>query len=221
MADIAAALKQAPFSQGISPQSREALAGVCRIRNLSKREFLFHEGDPGFAMFLLLEGNIQLHRDSPEGKETVIRILKPGDVFGEVVLFEREFFPVSAVALLPSEVLSIPKAEVQELLEGTAFRNDFIAMLFAKQRYLAGRVAELTAYDLEDRLRMFLVEHFGRKARFACSLSKKDVAAAIGATPESLSRLLVRLKSLDLLEWNQQEIVASEEFWAAGPDAEA
>ena len=100
-----------------------------------------------------------------------------------------------------------------ELLEQSAFRNDFIAALMRKLRYLSDRIQFLSSFDVEERLRLFLREHFGAGERIECRLSKKDVAAAIGTTPESLSRLLLRLKEEGLLAWQLDVITVTARFW--------
>ena len=131
----------------------------------------------------------------------VIKIVQPSEVFAEVVLFERENYPVTAVALAPCEVIVFPRAEVHLLLNTPSFRNDFIAMLMKKQRYLAERIVQQQAHDVESRLLWFLKEQFGNQKVVTLSISKKDVAAAIGTTPETLSRLLLKLKKRRILTW--------------------
>jgi len=199
--------------KGLSPQSLELLGAVCRIREFRKKEVLFFEGEPGRALHYLVGGDIQLFKNTSDGKEIVIKVVKPGELFAEVILFEKEFYPVSAMALSPATVLLIPKEEFYSLLDRSEFRNNFIAVLMQKLRYLGDRILQLSTESLEDRLRGFLEGHFGRKKNIFCPLSKKDVAAAIGATPESLSRLLPKLARRGLLVWEGSEISTSDEFW--------
>ena len=201
----AAVIAGAPFFAGLSAEGRRELARVCREKRLRRGEYLFHEGRPGKAMFLA-EGRVQLHKNTEEGREIVIRVVGPGEVFGEVVLFEDPFYPVSARAVEEAVLLVFEKPEIHRLLEQPAFRNDFIAMLMARQRYLAERIRSLAAEDVERRFFSFLREQFGGAAEIEMPLSKKDVAAAIGTTPESLSRLLRRLRKAGRLSWEGRRI---------------
>jgi CRP-like cAMP-binding protein len=82
------------------------------------------------------------------------------------------------------------------------FRDDFIAMLMRKQRYLAEQIKYLTIFDVQDRLLKFLNDQFAGQKEIKIRVSKKDIAAAIGTTPETLSRVLLRLKKEDQLQWN-------------------
>ena len=194
------------FFKGLGGEHRDELADIASTEKLKKREYLFHEGEKGSDMFLLVDGNLQLHKNTENGREVVIRVIKPGDVFAEVVLFEKERYPVSARAVTPAEVVVFPKAGIHHLLAQEGFRNDFIALLMAKQRYLTERIQELTTKDVEHRFFTFLRAQYGEKELIHTPLSKKDIAAAIGTTPESLSRLILRLTDDQIIDWKGKEI---------------
>jgi CRP-like cAMP-binding protein len=70
------------------------------------------------------------------GKEIVIKIVEPGEIFAEVILFEQSVYAFSAVAVEESLVLLLPRLEMGCLLESATFRNDFIAILMKKQHSL-------------------------------------------------------------------------------------
>ena len=199
-------INQSPFFKGLAEGPRRELAAICRERRVPRRSYLFHEGEPGDGMFLLAQGNMQLHKNTEDGREVVIRVVKPGEVFAEVVLFEKERYPVSARAVADSTVLFFPRAGIHRLLAEEGFRNGFIAMLMAKQRYLAGRIQELTTKDVQYRFFSFLRSHYGERERYRVALSKKDIAAAIGTTPESLSRLIQRLHDEGAIEWKGNDL---------------
>ncbi len=201
------------FFKELKPSSRTELAAISSIRTLPRKEILFHEGSRGFACYLLIRGRIQLYKTTEDGKETVIRVLKPGEVFAEVILFEKECYPVTAVAVEDSEVMALPRADIRRLLDEENFRHDFIAMLLQKQRYLTEQIQRLTALDVESRFFLFLRDQYGERETIAVPHSKKDVAAAISATPESLSRLILRLKKQKRLEWKGHTIQLAPGFW--------
>lgn len=204
--DIEKLLMNTAFFKGLSGEHREELARICSLQAVKKRDYLFHEGEMGCSMFLLVGGNIQLHKNTEDGREVVIRVIKPGEVFAEVVLFEKEHYPVSARAVANADVLVFPREGIHRLLAEESFRNDFIAMLMAKQRYLAERIQELTTKDVEQRFFTFLRDQYGELDIIKTPLSKKDIAAAIGTTPESLSRLIQRLSDEKIIEWKGRDI---------------
>jgi CRP/FNR family cyclic AMP-dependent transcriptional regulator len=199
-------LAESNFFKDLSSDTLRALATIADMKELKKRDILFHEGAPGRAIYLLKRGAIQLHKATPDGNEVVIKIVQPSEVFAEVVLFERESYPVTAVALSSSDVIVFPRAEVHQLLNALSFRNDFIAMLMRKQRYLAERIVQQQAHDVEGRLLWFLKEQFGSQKVVTLPFSKKDLAAAIGTTPETLSRLILKMKKRKILTWSGKTV---------------
>jgi CRP-like cAMP-binding protein len=206
-------LDHAGFFEGISRPSKEALSKVCMPMARPKRTMLFREGQPGEAMYLLVQGRISLTKLSPDGREIVIKVIKPGEVFAEAILFEKKFYPVTSVALTEIMVFKLLRRDLLELLRQEDFRNDFIAMLLSKQRYLADRIQQLTGQDVEQRLRAFLLEQYGEREKINVEINKKQLAASIGATPETLSRLLQDLKRRKCLTWKQGIIAAAPSFW--------
>ena len=211
--DISQILDQVRFFEGISQSSKKALSKFCLPSERPKQTILFREGEPGEAMFLLVRGRISLHKLSPDGHETVIKVIKPGEVFAEVTLFEKKFYPVTAVALTDILVFKILRRDLRDLLQQEDFRNDFIAMLLRKQRYLADKIQQLTSQDVEQRLRAFLLEQYGEQEQIQAEINKKQLAAAIGTTPETLSRLLQDLKRRGALVWKQGTISIAPAFW--------
>ena len=209
-------IDQARFFDGISSGSKEALAKLCLLWEKEKKAILFHEGDPGEAMFLLARGRVGLHKLAADGREVVIKVIKPGEVFAEVILFEEKVYPVTAVALTDVLVLKLPRRDLLGLLKQEDFRNDFIAMLLRKQRYLAEKIRQLTSQDVEERLRAFLREQYGERDRITAEINKKQLASAIGSTPETLSRLLLQLKRRKCLVWKEGVIATTPAFWSSG-----
>ena len=205
--DKHAVLKNTQLFSRISQKHLSALADICLSRHLRKKEMLFTEGDRGFSVFILISGTIRLFKTSEDGQETDIKMVKPGELFAEVILFEETTYPVSAVALQDSDLFMIPKYQFNCLLQDEAFRNDFLKNLMEKLRFLTSQIRVLSAADIETRFFLFLEELYGRQTKIRCLISKKDVAASIGAAPESLSRLLARLKVRGLCSWEGEWIV--------------
>ncbi|OGJ91648.1 MAG: hypothetical protein A2487_00290 [Candidatus Raymondbacteria bacterium RifOxyC12_full_50_8] len=201
MDDIAGLLARAEFFKGASERSKKALSQICIPKKLKKRQTLFMEGDKGVCFYLCGAGNIQVFKMDPNGKEIVLKVIQPGEIFAEVILFENDVYPASAVAISDSLVYIISKHEFSCLLETAQFRDDFIRALMRKQRYLVEQIHTLSAYNVEDRFLRFIIEQYGVKPEYAISMSKKDIAAAIGATPEAFSRALLSLSKAGVIAW--------------------
>lgn len=195
------AIAASDFFGGLTEECCRELARVCRPRALAKRDTFFLEGARGDSMFLLLQGAVQLTKAAPDGNSIVIRTVKPGEAFAEVVLFEQEQYPVTATALVASRALSFARRDIRRLLDQPGFRDDFLAYLMRRLRFLAARIGYLSSYDAEERFFQFLRDQYGEERRIRVHIPKKDVAAAIGTTPETFSRLTQRLKRERKIRW--------------------
>ena len=206
-------IRKAKFFSGLSEAAYQRLAALSRRRTVAKRDLLFMEGAGGTAVYLLTSGSIQLVKTNLDGKETVIKTVKQGELFAEVILFEKSKYPVTAIAVTEAEVIELPRAGFLKLLNEEEFRNDFMAMLMHKQRYLAERIQQLTSMDVEARFVEFLRDHYGEKTEIIPDIPKKDIASAIGATPETFSRLLQKLEKRGGFTWKDKSIKLKPEFW--------
>ncbi|MFA6599553.1 MAG: Crp/Fnr family transcriptional regulator [Candidatus Omnitrophota bacterium] len=211
--DIDHLLEQTAWFKGLSAPNRETVAAACLRRRVKKKEIVFLEGDRGESLFLLAQGSIRLYKAGPGGREAIIRIVKPGEIFAEVILFEKDRYPVTSVALKDSILYALPRAKFHEMLKGEDFRRDFIRLLLEKHRYLTERIVSLTSYDVETRLFRFLRDQFGELEEITPGMSKKDVANAVGAMPETFSRLLMKLRRAGALKWEDRVIRLKKGFW--------
>ena len=85
-----AALAQSPLFHGIADDELTRLAQTMLRRRFRRNEVIFHEGDPGDSMHIVVEGRVKITRESTEGEEAIVVILSPGDTFGELVLLDRK-----------------------------------------------------------------------------------------------------------------------------------
>lgn len=200
----------------------ERVAGRITVEFLPRGRTLFTEGEEGSSCFILAMGTVKLSRLSPEGKEVVVRIVRPGELFAEVVLFGDDRYPVTAVTTGDANLLRLPRRELHQLLEAQDFREEFFANLMQKLRYLTDQLFVLTSMDVQQRFAHFLEERFGRRETYNLQLTKREVASALGAVPETFSRMLNRLKKEGLVHWEREVLEVSREFWLryGGPRGE-
>jgi CRP/FNR family transcriptional regulator len=211
--DILSLLEQSDFFRALPPALRRSVAALCIPKTLRKREMLFLEGEKGHSMYLMAQGAVQLFKTSNDGKEVVIKLVRPGEIFGEVVLFQEDLYPVSACALTAVQVFLLPKRQFDLLLDEEDFRREFIGMLLAKQRFLSEQIFRLSALDVEQRFYHFLREQYGEREEYLVDVTKRDVAAAIDALPETLSRLLLKLKEEGSVQWEGESLRVRKGFW--------
>ncbi len=203
----------ADFFGALSKRSLEQLETAQKRRTAAAGSILFFEGEEGTHLYRLIAGSIRLFRSTPDGREVTIHLVEPGDLFAEIVLFERDTYPVSAIAVEDSLLTVIDRNRIHSLLSDPRFRDDFLKNLVGKMRFLSQQLYVLTTMDVEERLARFLEIRFGRFETIAPGLSKKDTAAAISVRPETLSRVLSRLEETGSLCWKHGKITVRPVFW--------
>jgi CRP/FNR family transcriptional regulator len=197
-----------------SGKNKARIAAIAYPKEIKKDQTLFLEGEEGTAIYLLATGNILLSKSNASGNRSVIvKSVGQGELFAEVILFEEDRYPVTATATGNSLVFIISRKRFLSLLELPDFRNEFISMLFRKQRYLSERLRSLVTMGADEKLFHFLKQHYGPGERIVPGVPKKILAAAIDVAPETLSRLLLRLKKEGTLVWRGKEIFIRKEFW--------
>lgn len=199
--------------------NRDALRGIARtlrVRRFRKGEVLFHEGDPGDALFIVACGAVKVVVPSEEGGEAILATLRRGDFLGELALLDGAPRSASAIALEATQALALPRDQFRALADTEpAIRDALLAALATELRRLTAHVAELHFLDLTGRLAARLArlseEHGERlpdgSIRLDGPLTQGDLAAMIGATRQSVNKLLGEFEQDGLLRLERDCIV--------------
>ena len=197
----------------ISERWLDRLTETSHDQTVPAGSLLFLEGQTGSHLYRLRAGLIRLFRTTPDGREVTIHLVEPGQLFAEIILFERDTYPVSAIAHEDSCVTAIHRDRIHDLLDDRSFRGEFMNDLVGKMRFLSQQLYVLTTMDVRGRLIRFLEVRYGRTTRITSELSKTETAAAISVRPETLSRALARLESEGVLTWDGNDITVADHAW--------
>ena len=210
------ALGRCRLFAGLGPEALQAIARTLRVRHFRRGEVLFHEGDPGDALFIVASGAIKVVVPSDEGEEAILATLRRGDFLGELALLDGAPRSASAIALEATETLTLPRAQFRALASmEPAIRDALLAALARELRRLTTHVAELHFLDLTGRLAARLArlaEENGEvmpdgSIRLDAPLTQSDLAAMIGATRQSVNKLLREFEEDGLLRLERDTIV--------------
>src|SRR5262245_50465388 len=100
-----AAMARSPLFNGIETDELTRIAQTMARRRYRRDEVIFHEGDPGDSLHVVVAGRVKITRESAEGDEAIVVILVPGDSFGELVLLDGAPRSATATAMEASETL--------------------------------------------------------------------------------------------------------------------
>ena len=196
---VVAALARCPLFAGLGEEDLVGLAREMRTRRFRRGEVLFHQGDPGEALFVVTSGAVKISLPSEEGDEAIIATVNAGDFFGELALLDGAPRSATATALEPTETLALARPRFRELIAGEpALRDALLAALAEELRRLTTHVQELHFLDITGRLAARLTHLAASQGTVAADgavrldarLTQSDLASMIGATRQSVNKLL-------------------------------
>src|SRR5215213_8218188 len=167
-------------------------------RRYRRHEVIFHEGDPGDSLHVVMDGRVKITRESAEGGEAIVVILAPGDSFGELVLLDGAPRSATATAVEATETLAMSRETFAGLVEGgSPFRWRVLSGVAERVRRLTDQLAEVHFLDLAGRLALQLARlaeeaapGATRDIELSRSLTQSDLAAMIGGTRQRVNQLL-------------------------------
>jgi CRP-like cAMP-binding protein len=191
------ALRTLPHFKTVPPDLLAQIASTSKRVRAGSGEVLFREGDRCQSFFAIESGAVKLYRSNADGREHVVHNLSAGATFAEAALLSFGRFPVSAIVTEPSTaLLEIGGERFLELLRTDArLAPAMISSLSMRLVSLVERVEELSLVQAGSRLARWLLRqpaHGTDEPAVELSLAKKDLAAHLAMTPETLSRLLGR-----------------------------
>jgi CRP/FNR family transcriptional regulator, dissimilatory nitrate respiration regulator len=203
----AEALRRTYLFGGLPAEHLRTLCSTVQELHLAAGESLFRHGQPAERFFYVRDGLIKLFRLSPEGGEKIIELIRPGETFAEAVMFmgTESRYPVSAAAVSDSHLLSFSQKTFLDLLRAspdTCF--GLLASMSRRLHMLVDQIDSLTLQNATYRLVAYLLDQMpsGMHASSAVQLTtpKSAIASRLAIQPETLSRILARLRAGGLID---------------------
>jgi CRP/FNR family cyclic AMP-dependent transcriptional regulator len=216
---VLASLAAIPFFGGLDPDALARLAAGMRSRRFRRGEVIFHIGDPGDALFVIVSGEVKISLPSETGDEAILATLRPGDFFGEIALLDGAPRSASASALVPTETVILPRDRFRELIATeTGVRDALLASIAGELRRLTTHVEELHFLDITGRLAARLVRLAQESGtplddgslRLRTNLTQADLAAMVGCTRQSVNKLLGQFTDAGFVRLERDAIVVTD-----------
>lgn len=187
---------------GLDANGLAALAAVAETRRYARGEDIFFAGEPAAGFFSVVTGKVRIYQMSLAGKEHILHVFGPGEVFAEVAVFSDRVYPANAQAMEDGEYLFFPRARFRSLLAGHPdLAMDMLGLLAVRLRQMVGKLEDLSLREVPARLaaHLLLLRAESRKNRLTLDLPKAQLAAFLGTIPETLSRVLRRFAEEGLI----------------------
>ncbi len=214
-------LGQTYLFRDLAPDQIEKVVKASRSQRIEDGRCVFRQGDPARWFYVLREGQVALYRQSAEGRESIVAVVGPDEVFGEELLFlEEAFHDLNARAIGDCTLLCIDRLHFRSFLRSSAelgFR--LMGTMYRRHRMLLDHIERLTLQDATQRLMAYLLDQVGDEGgpqKLELTLPKSTLAAHLSIQPETLSRTLARLKECDYLREEGDVLVVQTEQMRSG-----
>lgn len=197
--DVRAALETSPLFRGLGEDSLAGLVPFSTLRHLRARDTLYAQGEPGEAIFLLMEGSMKLTRRTGGAREHVVRLLRPGEVLAESVLFSDKVYAATAVALEDCRVLAVDARRFGEYLRRDPHLAwNVLERLGKRIKELQSQTELLATHTAEQKVAAYLIDRYRAlspsDAVVASSCRRSDLASLLALAPETLCRVITEFK---------------------------
>lgn len=211
-------LRQVSVFQDLAPDQLQMLYDLVSLRDYRPGDFVFTQGQPGVAVFFVVSGRVKVAVTASDGREKIIKIMEPGHVFGEVVLFDGGPYPASAQAMDNCQVGVLRNEDLFVLLRQHADLAINLLQLLAKRLKMAQRqLQDLALKDVFARVAQLVLELAETEGvRLPCGsvqlklrLTREEMAQLTGTSRETFTRMLSELRQQGILIVERNQLFIS------------
>ena len=208
-------LKNCHLFERLAAEALSKVEIASRVRTFPKKSPIYLPADHAQDVFLLATGRIKLCHVTPDGKQSILAFIDPGELFGELAMLDGGQREEYAEALEKSTVVLIPRVAIEQLMEAHAHLTMGVTkMIGLRRRRIERRLKNLLFLSNRDRLIhliLDLVEQYGKTTEdgvaLAIKLSHQELANVIGSTRETVTVLLGEMQLEGLLKVGRRRMV--------------
>jgi CRP/FNR family transcriptional regulator, cyclic AMP receptor protein len=208
-------LRQAPLFSALDDEAASALRASMSETKIRRGEVLFREGDSGDRLFVVTDGKVKLGRSSSDGRENLLAILGPGQMFGELSLFDPGPRSATVTAVTDVSMLVLSHDEMVRWLSGRPeVARGLLSQLAGRLRKANDVVADLVFSDVPGRVAKALLDlsaRFGRTADDGVhvhhDLTQEELAQLVGASRETVNKALADFAQRGWLRLEPRSVV--------------
>ncbi|MEZ5118039.1 MAG: Crp/Fnr family transcriptional regulator [Candidatus Nanopelagicales bacterium] len=192
------ALMQAPLFAALDAEAAAAMRASMTERRIDKGTIIFTEGEPGDRMYVITDGKVKLGHTSADGRESLLAVLGPGEIFGELSLFDPGPRTATATALTDVVVRGLGHEALRPWLTGRPeVAEALLAALARRLRRTNDAMADLVFSDVPGRVAKALLDlgdKFGAVTPEGLlvthDMTQEELAQLVGASRETVNKAL-------------------------------
>jgi len=188
------ALKAVPFFTQLTDRELDVVRAVATEKHYPKSAVVLTEGEMGDSLYMIQTGKVKVFIGDEEGREIILKILGPGDFFGEMSMIDKQPRSASVTTLEPSVFLVLSHAAFEKCVEQAPKIGNMVMQVLAQRVREADRkIGTLALMDVYGRVASTLLElsvYNNGKLVVGEKLSQQDLANMVGASREMVNRIL-------------------------------
>lgn len=208
-------IKNCRLFEKLGAEQLARLEQSARMRRFAKGSPIYLPAEANTSVFLLAEGRVKLCSITPDGKQAILAFIEPGELFGELALFDDETADEYAETMANSTLIMLPKDTLEQLLnESPELVLSVSKLIGLRRRRVERRLKSLLFRSNRDRLVHLLLELTGdygtpseQGVLLKIPLSHQDLASIIGATRETVTTLLGELQLAGFIKVARQKLI--------------
>jgi CRP/FNR family transcriptional regulator len=206
---VAQHLARLPLFSRLPESELTELADRVRTKTFRRGEMIFRKDDPGTHLYMVLEGGVKIALPGEFGQEALVAIMRPGEFFGELALFDRSPRSASATALEDTRAALLAGDDFLAYLESHPASFRVVLETLARTiRRLSDRVEDLIFLDVPSRVAKYLLDlvRSSGDGTNELTLTQDELAAFIGASRVSVNRVLGDLERREIISIRRRRI---------------
>jgi CRP/FNR family transcriptional regulator, cyclic AMP receptor protein len=212
---VSGVLSRLRLFAGLSEETTALLEAGIQKRSFRRGEVIFHKGDPGSSMYLIVEGQVRIVLPSDAGEEALLGVLDTGDFFGDLSLIDGQPRSATIIASEPTETVVLHRDDFLKVVHSNpSVAIDMLKVLARRLRETDEFVEDAVFLDVPGRLAKKLLElseTYGDVRPdgtvIGLRLTQSELATMVGATRESVNKHLRSYRSRGIIDVNRQRIV--------------
>lgn len=206
---------QSPLFASLDSEAAAALRASMTEQSTPRGTVIFAEGQIGDHMYVIVEGKVKLGHASPDGRESLMAVLGPGEIFGELSLFDPGPRTATATALTDARILALGNTSLRPWLAGRPeVAEALLAALARRLRRTNDALADLVFSDVPGRVAkalLDLADKFGEVTPEGVlvkhDLTQEELAQLVGASRETVNKALADFAHRGWLRVDQREVM--------------
>ena len=185
-----------PLFERMTYEEQDELRSMMSRTTLRRGETLFNEGEDGDRLYILVSGKVKLGHTSPDGRENLLAVLGPGEIVGELTLFDPGPRSTTATAVAPTELLNLEHGQLMSFIEThPALAKDMLRALAQRLRRTNTALADLVFSDVPGRVAKALLDLADRFGSTTDDGIHEELAQLVGASRETVNKSLAEFVS--------------------------